>query len=157
MVQRKTHKKLFQNQISPNRLAPRGLRKRLFWVWRFAQTSDGVKSYSMSIIANNNSLNPDVSRRVVKATLLAFNEMVTDNSAALAAFFAANPTANKEFEKRKLERLTQFIRKNLESQGKAGAQTLQGWQQTQDFLFSQKLISKRIDLSTFFTSEFLPQ
>jgi NitT/TauT family transport system substrate-binding protein len=117
----------------------------------------GVESYSVSIIANKNSLHPDVARRVVRAALLAFNEMVSNNSAALEAFFVANPAASKEFEKRKLERLTQFVRKNLETQRKAGAQTLQGWQQTQDFLLSQKLISKKIDLSDFFTSEFLPE
>ena len=117
----------------------------------------GVSSYSMAIIANKGKANPDVTRRLLKASLRAFQEMLSDNGAALEAFVRANPTANREFERRKLQRLTEFVRKNLETQGKVGVQTLDGWKQTQDFLFSQKLVDKKIDLSDFFTSEFLPK
>jgi NitT/TauT family transport system substrate-binding protein len=117
----------------------------------------GMKSYSMAIIGNKNTLNPDVAHRVIKVALQAFGEMLSDNSAALEALYGANPTANKEFEKQKLQKLTQFINKNLETQGKVGAQTLEGWQQTQDFLLSQNLIQTNINLSGFFTSEFLAQ
>ena len=117
----------------------------------------GVKSYSMSIIANRDNMQAELTRRLLRATLRSFEEMLANNSAALDAYFRANPTANKDFETRKLRRLTEFVKANLQSQGSIGAQTLDGWQQTQEFLMSQKLVNKKIDLSGFFTADFLPQ
>jgi ABC-type nitrate/sulfonate/bicarbonate transport system substrate-binding protein len=117
----------------------------------------GVNCYSMSIIGNKNTLNPEVTRHFLKASLRAFADMLTDNSVALEAFFEAIPTANKEFEHRKLKRLTEFVNKNLKTQGAIGAQTLNGWEQTQAFLQNQRLISTKLNLPDFFTTKFLPQ
>jgi len=117
----------------------------------------GVKSYSMSIIANRDRMQAELTRRLLRATLRSFEEMLANNSIALEAYFHANPTANKDFETRKLKKLTEFVKANLQSQGRIGAQTLEGWQQTQEFLMSQKLVTKKIDLSGFFTADFLPQ
>jgi len=117
----------------------------------------GLNSYSMSIIGNRNTLRPDVTRRLLKAALRAFQEMINDPSSALQAFLKANPTANKEFEARKLAKLVSFLKENLKTQGHVGWHSLQGWKQTQEFLLSQKLISSEIDLNGFFTTEFLPK
>jgi len=117
----------------------------------------GVNSYSMSIITNKNSVSSEVAHRVIQVTLRAFGEMLSDNSAALGAYFRVNPTANKEFETRKLKKLTEFVKTNLQTQGQIGSQTLNGWQQTQQFLLNQELIEKKINLADFFTVEYLPE
>jgi NitT/TauT family transport system substrate-binding protein len=117
----------------------------------------GVNSYSMSIIANREKMQAEVTRRLVRALLRSFDAMLSDNTAALEAYLRANPTANKDFETKKLKKLTEFVKTNLQTQRRTGAQTLEGWQQTQEFLVAQKLIDKRIDLSAFFTVDFLPQ
>ena len=119
-------------------------------------TDFGVKCYSLSIITNRDKMNPDVARRFVQAAMKGFTEMVNGDPAALEAFMKANPTANKEFERRKLERLGKFIQKVLPRQKTLGMQTAEGWAQTQDFLIEQKLLTKKMDLAGFFTTEFLP-
>jgi NitT/TauT family transport system substrate-binding protein len=116
----------------------------------------GVKCYSMAIIGKAGMINPDVTKALLKIVVKAFGEMLADNSASLDAFIEATPTANKEFERLKLKKLTDFLKKNLETQGAIGAQTLEGWEQTQDFLVSQELVSSKIALTEFFTSKYLP-
>ena len=117
----------------------------------------GVKSYSMAIIANREKMQSELTRRLISATLRSFEAMLSDNSAALETYFRVNPTANRDFETKKLKRLTEFVKVNLQTQGRTGAQTFEGWRQTQEFLTSQKLIDKKIDLSGFFTTDFLPR
>ena len=119
-------------------------------------TDFGVKCYSLSIITNPEKMNPDVARRFVQAAMKGFAEMVNGDPAALEVFMKANPTANREFERRKLERLAKFIEKVLPRQKILGMQTAEGWTQTQDFLTEQELLTKKMDLTTFFTTEFLP-
>jgi ABC-type nitrate/sulfonate/bicarbonate transport system substrate-binding protein len=116
----------------------------------------GVKCYSMSIIGNREAMKPEVAQRFIKAALKAFGEMLSNNTAALDAFLEATPTANKDFERLKLKKLTEFVKKNLETQGAIGAQTLEGWEQTQDFLVSQELVPTKANLTGFFTTNYLP-
>jgi|WetSurMetagenome_2_1015567.scaffolds.fasta_scaffold30844_2 ABC-type nitrate/sulfonate/bicarbonate transport system substrate-binding protein len=116
----------------------------------------GVKCYSMSIITNRTNMNPDVTRRFLQAAMKGFGEMVNGDPTALEEFLKANPTANKEFERRKLERLDAFIKKALLSQKTLGMHTAEGWSDTQAFLIDQGLLTSKIDLSGFFTTEFLP-
>ena len=82
--------------------------------------------------------------------------MVNGDPAALEAFMKENLTANREFETRKLARVCAFIQKVLPQQKAFGMQTIEGWTQTQDFLIDQELMTKKIDLNAFFTTEFLP-
>lgn len=116
----------------------------------------GVRPYSMSVIANKDNMSPEVTRKFLAALLRAFSEMVQEDPAAFDAFLKAHPTANKEFESKKLQKVCSFVQKNLKSQGNVGAQTLEGWIRTQDFLLTQKLLDKEIDLKQFFTTDFLP-
>lgn len=117
----------------------------------------GVNCYSMAVIGNKNTMKSDIAQRFLKAAIKAFAEMLSDKSESLNAFFEAVPTANKDFERLKLKRLSEFLRKNLETQGHIGAQSLDGWQKTQEFLISQQLISAKVNLSEFFTDKFLPK
>jgi NitT/TauT family transport system substrate-binding protein len=114
----------------------------------------GAKAYSMAIIANRNTANADTTRRVVKVALEAFQHMLSNSEETLEAYFRATPTANKEFESKKLERVVAFVNENLKTQGHVGVQTEEGWQQTQNFLRSQDLVATNITLAGFFTTEF---
>ena len=120
-------------------------------------TDFGVKGYSLSIIGNRDKMDPDVTRRFVQSAIKGFAEMVNDDPSALEAFMKVNPTANREFETQKLARVRAFIQKVLPHQKVLGMQTAEGWIQTQDFLIDQELLTKKIDLNAFFTTEFLTE
>lgn len=116
----------------------------------------GINCYSMSVIANRDKMIPDVTRALLRALLQGFKEMVEDPDSAFAAYLEEHPTANKDFEKKKLERVIAFVSQNLKTQGRVGSHTREGWQATQELLISQGLLEGPIDLDLVTTEQYLP-
>jgi ABC-type nitrate/sulfonate/bicarbonate transport system substrate-binding protein len=116
----------------------------------------GVQIYSMSIIANDQTLakRRALAAAFVKATLQGFQQMIADPPAAFSSFLKYNRGANKAVEEAKLRKLATFLARDQPP--KLGWQTEDGWRKTQETLLLLKIIEKGIDVRRVFTTDLLP-
>lgn len=117
----------------------------------------GVNIYSMSIITNEGMVKnkPDVVKKFMRTTLRAIQDCLQNKSAAVAAFMKYHPEADADYQKLKFDEIVGLIRKGADKSGGIGLQLEKGWRRTQETLLTTGLIEEEIQLSDFFTNDFL--
>jgi len=119
----------------------------------------GIDLYSKGLVTSDSFLknNPDLVRRFVKATIKSWNYAVENPEDAVDALIEMYPDLKKEDELSEMKGVISLMQNDYTKKYGLGYQSEERWQKTQDFLYDQGLIDKKIDLKEIFTDEFLPQ
>lgn len=127
--------------------------------------SDYAQLASNGLATNEKTLkeNPDLVRRVVRATLKGIQETEADPEAAFQASLAQIPELGKNESTHELQRqvLTETVKLMQPKPGDPAANQPPGWvdaevwAKTQDALFDFGIIKKKVDVEEMFTNEFL--
>ena len=126
---------------------------------RLALSDYGIEIYSTNIIANAAFLeeNPDLVKRFLRASLRGWQHAVDHPDDAVAAYMAARPESDEEFNRANFKYLIPLLQSADTRQFGLGAQTKAKWQQTQDILHSLGVIDQKVDLNLIFTTAFMPK
>ena len=143
---------------------PTQLRSQGFEVSRL-MVSDYAQLASNGLATNEKTLkeNPELVRRVVRATLKGIEGTVAEPEAAFQASLAQIPELSKNESTQQLQRevLTETVKLMQPKPGDPAANQPPGWTdadvwaKTQDALFDFGIIKKKVDVGEMFTNEFL--
>lgn len=117
----------------------------------------GLHIYDRSIITHEDMLkkNPKVVKGFVRASLKGLRYALDYPEEAVDIYIRRYPEgADRETEMMMFKGISRFIESEVTKKYGLGYQTLQGWESTQDFVFKEKLIDKKIDVKEIYTNKF---
>ena len=125
---------------------------------RIALADHGVDLYSTNIIANESFLreNPDLVRRLLRASLKGWRYAVQHPDEAVAAYMAYRPESNEAFNRANFRQLLPILTSPDVIRLGLGAQTADRWIHTRDVLHDLGMISRRVAVDSLFTNALLP-
>lgn len=112
----------------------------------------GVNTIGLSLITNNKMIEerPEIVRGFTRAALRGVEYMVDHPNEAADMVVARYPELNEETIKLQLENFLPFL------QHEPGHQSRERWEEMQDIMYTTGSIDKKIDVTTAYTTEFLP-
>jgi len=118
----------------------------------------GIDMYNKGLLTRDSLIkdNPDLVRRFVRATIKSWNYAVQHPGEAVDALIAMYPDLKKSDEMLEMLGVISLMQNDYTKKHGLGSQSQERWEKTQDLLYDQGLIDKKIDLKEIFTDEFLP-
>ncbi|MBU1862237.1 MAG: ABC transporter substrate-binding protein [Candidatus Omnitrophica bacterium] len=119
----------------------------------------GVDMYSISLITHDDliSENPDLVKRFVSATVKSWDYAASHVEEAVDAYVEAYPDLKKDNEMDQVRGVVELMQSQYTKQYGYGYQSKEKWEATQDLLYEQGLIDKKIDINEVYTNKFLPK
>lgn len=117
----------------------------------------GVKVYGTGLITGDTLLQNkrDLVARMTRAVLKSMQYTLDHPDEALKVFLERFPEQELKYSKAKLEWVIQFVKSGVPQGQSLGFHERQGWEATMNYLYEEKLVDRRIDVSEVFTTEFL--
>jgi len=127
-----------------------------YTVSRLALAEYGIDVYSTNIIANEKFLqeNGDLAKRFLQASIKGWQYAIDHPDEAVAAYMAQRPESDETFNRANFKSLIPILKSDDVTANGFGAQSLDRWTHTQDVLFNQGQIEKKVDLSKLFTNDY---
>lgn len=119
----------------------------------------GVDALGIGIITHEELIkeNPDLVKRFVRASMKSWDYAVKHPEEAVDALVEAYPELNKQEMLDQMSLVISHMQSEDTKKYGIGYQSQQKWEKTQDLLYDQVLIDKKIDLKEVYTNEFLSQ
>lgn len=119
----------------------------------------GEKFYGQSIITNDKMISehPEVVRGFTKATLKGFAYMIDHPDEAVDALVTRYPEISPQRARAGLERILPYLQSEETQQHGLGYQSKERWEEMQDLLYDNGFMDRKIDVTTAYTLNFLPQ
>ncbi len=135
------------------------LRKKGHEVNEFRLADYGVDIFGIGIITHEDLINenPDLVKRFVRASIKSWDYAVKNPEEAVDALVEAY----QELQRQEMLDQIKLVISHMQSEDTKkyglGYQSLDKWEKTQDLLYCQVLIDKKIDLNEVYTNKFLPK
>lgn len=134
------------------------LQKRGYEINEIKLSDYGIDIYGIPLITNENLIkeNPDLVKRFVATTIKSWNYAISHPEEAVDALVEMYPELKKDDLLPQMSGVISLTRNKDTEKYSLGYQTKEKWKKTQDLLYDQGLIDKKININEIFTNRFLP-